>query len=54
MGYGSKISLKITYIHLKITHIGLKIKHVYRSSKTGLKVTGAIYSSKSKLGGQVY
>ena len=42
MGYGSKISLKITYTHLKITHIGLKIKHVYRSSKTGLKVTGAL------------
>ena len=42
MGCGSKISLKITYIHLKITHIGLKIKHVLRSSKTGLKVTGAL------------
>ena len=42
MGYGSKISLKITHIGLKITHIGLKIKHVYRSSKTGLKVTGAL------------
>jgi len=30
------------HIGLKITHIGLKIEHVYRSSKTGLKVTGAL------------
>ena len=41
-------------MHLKITHIGLKIEHVYRSSKTGLKVTGVLYSSKSNIRGQVY